>query len=78
MTLWELAESWEHDFSHGFGAPRHCEDCRRCQLERWAREKSAACDKVHGFPFESQHAKEISIDFGNFIKAMLGVPEEPK
>lgn len=44
MTLWELAQSWQHE-GHGWtildgSGNDKTPPCRRCQLEQWAREKA--------------------------------------
>lgn len=69
MTLWELAQSWEHDNTGTVFEPLHApEICRRCQIEQWARERAKHHRALRDQgPSPAAHA---------IFLADLGVPEE--
>lgn len=91
MTLWELAQSLElkadaekeksRRIEREFGelsfaawmAAAKAHAFRECA--QWAREKSKEADMVDAYPFKNQTAKEISKDFSDALKSILGVPE---
>ena len=80
MTLSELAQSWKHE-NHGLtmldaNGNDKTPPCRRCQLEKWAKEKAKEWGEVDSYPFSVSVAKDICVDFSDEIKKMLGVPEE--
>ena len=71
MTLWQLAESWEHWTIAGMHVP----ECHRCQLKKMLREKAKEWDTkqdgLHTRP-GAQLARACIYD----LIDTLGVPED--
>jgi len=68
VTLWELAQSWEHQHWMYKGT-QVTHSCHRCQLEQWAREKAKELTKY-------ENEGHDSCGLMSAISS-LGVPEEP-
>lgn len=65
-TLWQVISAWPHDVEMT-GEEAHSKDCRRCQIERWAREQFAYCQRELDDPWTLQ-----------CIRGLLGLPKEKR
>ena len=73
MTLWELAQGWQHEYRAESSASAFHHDpdaCRRCQVEQWAREKAKEWNQRARVVMTEEGARAF-ICVGD-----LGVPEE--